>query len=200
MEPKDYFTFIASGLALFFSGYSIYRTSKNARRQIIVSKLEEAYEAISTLNYYYHSFLVLTLNLENSISTEIFDAKQRGENRIAYDKQVARYKEHVNLEDLNHKCNRLEIIANAYISGQLKIRILAFNKFFVDLISISLGGQWLTRDMFYKKGFPDHDILNKTTENILSELIELIQLGGKAIKQKDIRKYIESTLKPELGI
>ncbi|MES2477874.1 MAG: hypothetical protein V4561_02220 [Bacteroidota bacterium] len=200
MELKDYLTIFASGLALIFSGYSIYRTSKNARRQILVGRLEEAYEIISELGYYYNAFLLLQLCLEDSISTKHFNAEQQHQNRIAYEMQVIKYKEHFKVEDLNHKCNRLEVIANAYLQKPLKIKVLAYSKFFWDLISISMNGQWITKETFYKKGFPDVMALNDVMENLLADLIAIIQLGGKSIKQKDVRKYIENTLKHELGI
>lgn len=196
----DYFTLVISVVALIASIYGIYLSSKIAKQQIVTNKLEEAYEAIALLSYYYNSLVILQRYLEDSVSTEIFNAEQRYQNRIAYEKQVMKYKEHIDLKDLEYKCSRLEVIANAYMQEPLKIRVLAYSKFFWDLISISINGQWLIREMYYKKGFPDIMILNEMVENIQGDLIKRIQLGGKSIKQKDVRNYIENTLKSELGI
>lgn len=196
----DYFTLGISIVALIASIYGIYLSSKIAKQQIVTGKLEEAYEAIALLSHYYNAFLILQRCLEDSESTEIFNAEQLHQNRIAYEKQVIKYKEQIDLKDLEYKCSRLEVIANAYMQGLLKIRVLAYSKFFWDLISISIHGQWITREMFYKKGFPDVMVLNEMVESLQGDLIELIQLGGKSIKQRDVRNYIENTLKSDLGI
>lgn len=192
-------TALGSIAAIIISILAIYYATQDNRKQIISSKIEEAYEILLFLKYNYYVLRFLYIQLEDSRATN-YTLEQRQKFHSEYLDNLKIVSTKLTVDDLFQKTSRLTVLANSYLETKLKIDVLALNDLFVTLISISLRQQIMFKDMFYKEGFPEDEIMNDYIEKLEEEFVRKINLGKNHIGRKKINEYRDNEFKKKLNL
>ncbi len=156
-------TALAAIGALVISTVAIIKSSQDNKKQIVVGKVEEIYELVIFLYVEYNQLYKLEIKLEecgNENDENYADAIWE------YEIELEKLKKKVDLDDLFNKALRLHVLANSYLTSDLKQEILLFNKLFESII-LTLKIQNLSiKNEEYPEGFPT----NESTRNFVAQL------------------------------
>lgn len=156
-------TALAAIGALVISTVAIIKSSQDNKKQIVVGKVEEIYELVIFLYVEYNQLYKLEIKLEecgNENDENYADAIWE------YEIELEKLKKKVDLDDLFNKALRLHVLANSYLTNDLKQEILLFNKLFESII-LTLKIQNLSiKNEEYPEGFPT----NESTRNFVAQL------------------------------
>jgi hypothetical protein len=184
------FQFIIPSIALVASIISIYIATRNAKRQIRVSKLEEMIETISFLSSYYPSIFWL-LN----------DLKENKRNVKDIEEEVTKFFESVGKETLQTKIFRVRVLANSYLpNGELKAKIISLTIFMSTIYLTVLRSDYFYFKNSYPEGIPEVNSIMDIVASIDEELIREMNLGYKNIDVKTLDKYYKGQFRKELGL
>lgn len=190
---------LISSAAVIVSIFSIRISKKYAKHQIIVGKIEEAYEISEDIFHYYRALRVASMTLEDS-QNQKYDSRQRKKLAAEYTGIVDNLRKHEKIRELHPKVSRLKVLANAYMESDLKIKTLAYCDIFDKLMLVSFQGEIMYKNVFYKEGFPTSNSLGKFLYGLEQEFVKKIGHGGKAASQEEVSNYRENHLKFNLGM
>ncbi|MFI0431030.1 hypothetical protein [Mariniflexile sp. HMF6888] len=196
----DLITSLGSISAVIIAILAIRFATKTSNHQILVSKVEEIYEITQHLLYYYPSLIFVYNRLNESHNSEKYNAEERSSKHKKYQKLVEQFKKNVDTEDLYRKTGRLRTLAQAYLSPELKRKVLTYNDLFEKLIIVILQEQKILQEIFYKEGFPEEKLLREFAAELEICLIKIIKLGEKPLSQNDIAEYRSKEFKQKLDI
>lgn len=186
----------AAFVACYLSFQAIQQSEKISNRQILVGKIEEAYEITQFLRYYYSSLEFIFDNLSDSRNEkDTIQAQALGKN---HQDLVDEFKKNVDVDELEKKIGRLRVLAQAYLKGELKMKVLVYCDLFEKLIVVSLRKQIFIQDLFYNTGFPKHIKVYNYCEELEVELLNLIDLGEIPISQDKIADYRADVFLPRV--
>lgn len=190
---------LVSLVALWISYRTMRASNKNNRQQILVGKVEEIYESITELNYYYRTF-ELIYNRLNEYHNTNNSSPERSNWLKEYQNSVEQFVERNNVEDLYKITSRLRVLSNSYLSGDLQLKCLTYNDMFVKMMDVVIYQQKMLQETFYAEGFPDALTLQKYLESMQVELVKVIDLGANSLSQEVIGEYRSTTFKKDLGL
>lgn len=191
---------LISLLALWISYRTMRASNKNNRQQILVGKIEEIYENITNLNYYYLTFKFMYEQLNEYHDSKKYTASERSDRWGEYANSVEQFVRRNNVEDLHKITARLRVLSNAYLSGELQLKCLAYNDMFEKMVNVVIYAQKLSQDAFYKEGFPEPLVLQQYLESIQNDLVKINELGSESLSQEKIGEYRRTTFKKDLGL
>lgn len=200
MDTVDYLSVGTSVVAIIIAILAIKFATRTSNHQILVSKVEETYEITQYLLYHYSSLLFIYHQLDESHNSEKYSALERSELNDAYHRVLEEFKKNVDTDDLYNKTSRLKVLTQAYLTPELKVKVLAYNDLFEKLIAVTLYQQKILQAMFYKEGFPEEKQLREFVAELEVDLIKIIKLGKKPLRQNEIATYREDQFKRTLGI
>ncbi|AEA43090.1 hypothetical protein [Fluviicola taffensis] len=178
----------------------IEQANKNNRQQILVGKIEEIYECVTTLNYYYRTFQFIYNQLNESHDSEKHTANERSDWGKEYTNSVEQFVKRNNVEDLHKITARLRVLSNTYLSGELQLKCLTYNDMFEKMMDAVIYGQKFLQGAFYKEGFPEALVLQQYLEAIQNDLVKINELGSESLSQEKIGEYRRTTFKKDLGL
>lgn len=194
----DSITSIGSIAAIVIAIIAIKFATKTSKHEILVSKVEEIYEITQELLYYYSSLILIYNQHEEFFKTK--NSLEKSALKLTYNKSKEQFKNDVDIFELYKKTGRLKTLAQAYLTSELKLKVLAYNDLFEKLIAVTLYEQKMLQEMFYSEGFPDKLILSDYSFEIEVDLIKAIQIGKKPLSQKEISDYRSKDFKIKLGL
>jgi len=190
---------LVSAAALRISYRTMRASNKNNRQQILVGKIEEIYEGITNLNYYYRTFQFMYHQL-NEYHNANNSSPDRSNWLKEYANSVEQFVKRNNVEDLYKITSRLRVLSNSYLSGNLQLKCLTYNDMFEKMMDVVIYQQKMSQEMFYAEGFPDTLILQQYLESMQAELVKIIDLGANSLSQEVIGDYRRTTFKKDLGL
>lgn len=188
-------TILAFG-ALIVSIYAINRTNKDNRKQVIVSKVEEIYDIILLLNAEYSKLYSAYKILEEANNVE-FPTLVWPHYEEEFDKEILFLKKFTDVNELYNKNIRLNVLANAYLHGNLKKDVLCYFTLFESILNVIKYKNIDNKGKYFPKSLPTPKNVYKCLQNITSGLVKVISYGTDL---KSIDDYFENNFKPRLGI
>ena len=184
------FQYLIPVIALFISIASLYIATKNAKRQIRVSKLEELIENISFLSGYYPGLFWL-LN----------DLKEKKRNFKDIEEETRKFFDNVGKDNLQTKVFRARVLANSYLpNGELKARIMSMSVFLNTVYQTLQQNDYFYFNNAFPEGIPKiKDVMN-VVETIEKGLIKEMNLGYRDINTTFLNKFYRTTFKKELKL
>lgn len=184
--------------ALLISTLAIIRATQDNRKQIVVGKLEEIYELVIFLIVEYDKLYELEIELQNcgdETDGNYTEAKKK------YNLEREKVKQRVNLDDLFDKVIRLHVLTNAYLSGELRLEVMAYSRLFECLMRTIRIGNLKEKKINYSEGFPTTANLRNVVGNLAKKLIIKINLGGdKESTYQDELYYRDNVYKRKLKL
>ncbi|WP_300667129.1 hypothetical protein [Fluviicola sp.] len=190
---------VVSVVALIISYRTMIASNKNNRQQILVGKIEEIYENITALNYYYRTFQLI-YNQLNEYHNANNTSSERSNWLKEYTNSVEQFVKRNNVEDLHKITARLRVLSNTYLSGELQLKCLTYNDMFEKMMDAVIYGQKILQGAFYAEGFPDTLVLQQYLESIQNDLVKINELGSESLSQEKIGEYRKTTFKKDLGL
>lgn len=183
--------------ALLISTLAIIRATQDNRKQIIVGKIEEIYELIIYFIVEYNELNELSKKLENCGSET---DKNYDEALKKYKIELKKLKEDVDLNDLFNKVIRLNVLANSYLSKELKLEVLSYVRLFECLIVTVQVSTLKRKNKEYIEGFPTTDNLRSLVGNLSNKLVDQINLGGDNSVHRSYITYRDNVFKRKLKL
>lgn len=190
---------IVAVIALVVSVKTMINANKHNRQQILVGKIEEIYEIVTELHYYYSPLISVFNNLQEAHNSKR-SKEQRSASLDQYHELVEELKSRNDIELLYNKTSRLNVLASTYLKGEIQLKCLAYNDLFEKLMAVVLQKQMMLKQMFFSEGFPENMVLHKYLESIQDELVRLNQLGGNSVSKDVLSKYRNSNFKTDLKL
>lgn len=166
----NFLTAIGTIGAVIVAMVAISHGNKNSVLQIRVNKLEELYETIQKLSSYYPTYEILHYKIS------IF----REENKTSFDwlAEYYQFRDEILPEAdrllIVSYLARIEVLAQCYTSGELKLGILSFQDLLYWFSDKVFDGSSMNDILVEKKIFPEHAIfikqVNKLKSGILAEI------------------------------
>ena len=193
-------TAIGSIGAITISVFAIKYAIKNTNKQVTVDKIEEVYELLLLMLYYYNTLKFLFEYLKDAKDIDNLDANQRKLAKEEYLKYLEILKQRVDLDELYKKIARIKVLTDCYVEKNIKKEILTLTDFFEKLMLVVLQEQYFIKEMFYNEGFPDYKKLYDFFESIKPKIINKIGITEFLVSQDEINKYRETEFKKKLGL
>lgn len=149
---------------------AVYYGNRNSKQQILVIKLEELYEVISSLSRYYGRFL----NLQHSVY-ELRDAEYKKlETLEQYYLIRGQEIPEASRRKTEDYLSRIEVLADCYTTGELNKEILDYQDMMYSFSDFVFNAGSMHQELKYKKGFPDaenfHSLVTRLKKNLISEM------------------------------
>lgn len=200
MVIKDYLdiiTALAAIGALLISILAILRSSTDNKKQIVVGKIEEIYELTMFLYVEYDRLQYLATKLDEIYSMNSTELNHNLEKyRILIQDEVTS----PNLSEIFDKTLRLIVLANSYLSKELKMEIIAYSRLFQCVIATIHLTTLERKNKDFKEGFPTTENLHAFLSDLTPKLVEFINLGGERMQSDTYNNYFEIQFKGKLGL
>ncbi|MDL2141788.1 hypothetical protein QQY79_04605 [Flavobacterium tructae] len=183
--------------ALLISTLAIIRATQDNRKQIIVGKIEEIYELIVYFIVEYNELNELSKKLEDcgSEADENYDTAIKN-----YKLELLELKKNIDLNDLFNKVIRLNVLANSYLSKELKLEVLSYVRLFECLIVTIQNGTLKRKRREYIEGFPTTDNIRSLVGDLSNKLVDQINLGGDNSVHRRYTTYRDNVFKRKLKL
>jgi hypothetical protein len=189
-------TFVAIG-ALLISTIAIIKATQDNRKQIIVGKIEEIYELIVYLIVEYNDLNELNIKLEECGCETDENYSEAIKN---YKLELKKLKKNIDLNDLFNKVIRLNVLANSYLSKELKLEVLSYVRLFECLIVTLQLGKLSRKRKEYIEGFPTTENIRLLVGNLSNKLVDKINLGGDNQVHRRYTNYRDTIFKQKLKL
>jgi hypothetical protein len=202
MKIEFIITIIISLIAVAIS-FAVYKQiNKNHKQNILVSKIERIFFIIEKLTTNYYNFFELTRSLDIHYDDAIDeDLKEKNNIYEKYSNKLNELKNRIDVDNIIKETIELQILAQAYLSKNTRLKVLSFNMMFRDLIAYTIQMQRIFVKLFWKEGFPKFVNVKEYADNLCETLLEEIGfVKGIKIFREELRDYSEKEFKKDMGL
>lgn len=211
---SDFFTAVASlaGLiALIISIIAITKSSNDGRHQILVGKLEEMFELISSLTQDYPKLYDVYILLEKSNSATN-PIREHLLNSIEFEKELEKVSKSIKIENAEKKVTRLYVLAYSYLGekpkwyklfipnktiNELKFNTLGYIQIYNALLLVLKHKDLMAKTDIFREILPTADSFNELTSEISQGIIKKMNFG---VIGKGYRDYRDTEFKIKIGV
>jgi hypothetical protein len=167
-----------------------------------VSKIERIFFIIEKLTTNYYNFFELTRSLDIHYDDAIDeDLKEKNNIYEKYSNKLNELKNRIDVDNIIKETIELQILAQAYLSKNTRLKVLSFNMMFRDLIAYTIQMQRIFVKLFWKEGFPKFVNVKEYADNLCETLLEEIGfVKGIKIFREELRDYSEKEFKKDMGL
>ena len=156
--------------AVFVAIIAVVRADKISKREIRVSKIEEIYELIHTLNRYYGVFSELNSNIQSMLDRNNHNVRTMNDYYKIRDGRIPPDERKLFLS----KLSRFEVLIKCYTRDDLKKELIHYEDLLYSFSDLVFNAGSSHKELKWKDGFPDYEEFYKLSENMKSELVSLI--------------------------
>ncbi|KIO50942.1 hypothetical protein [Flavobacterium hibernum] len=182
--------------ALIYARKAIKRTTEDNRKQILVGKFEEIYELVVLLSVEYGHLYDAYILFEKSLSTEIPEETRKAINEN-FRRAILKTNGKVEIEDLFTLTIRLNVLANAYLTGEIKFQIIGYSQLFEAIINVLKSRDLKVKEDEFPEILPTTEKVFELVNRMTARLVEVINLGS---ENKGYVEYRETVFKKQLGL
>jgi len=182
--------------ALFVARTAIKKTTEDNRKQILVGKIEEVFEIVVLLSveygHLYDAYTLFEKSQSRSIPLEtktIISANFRS--------AMLKSNSEADSEELYKMTIRLNILANAYLTGDIKFQTIGYSQLFEAIINVLKYRDLKTKEEEFPEPLPTTEKVFEMVNKITRELVKGINISGDNIGYKT---YRDSVFKKDLGM
>lgn len=182
--------------ALYYAKRAIKRTTEDNRKQILVGKIEEIFEIVVLLSVEYGHLYDAYILFEKSQSSEI-SLETRNAIGANFRSAMLKSNSEADSDELYKMTIRLNILANAYLTGDIKFQTIGYSQLFEALINVLKYRDLKTKEDEFPETLPTTENVFKLVNEMTRELVKAINLSSDNIGYKN---YRETIFKQKLGL
>lgn len=182
--------------ALLYARKAIRSTTEDNRKQILVGKIEEIFEIVVLLSLEYGHLYDAYILFEKSQSSEI---SQDAKNAINQEFKTALLKSNseADLDEIYKMGIRLNVLANAYLNGEVKFQTMGYSQIFEAIVIILKYRNLKSKEPEFPESLPITDNVFNLGQEISAKLIKAINLSSDNTRYID---YRQTVFKTKLGM
>lgn len=182
--------------ALVVARQAIKKTTEDNRKQILVGKIEEVYELVVLLSVEYSHLYDVYVLFEKSQSPNIPQETKKviGEN---FRSAMLKSRSQADMDELYKMTIRLNILANAYLTDEVKFQVIGYSQLFEALINVLKTRDLKAKEEEFIEPLPTTESVFILVQEMTRDLVKVINLSGDNAGYKN---YRETTFKTKLGM
>ena len=182
--------------ALIYARKEIKRTTEDNRKQILVGKFEEIYELVVILSMEYGHLYDAYILFEKSLSIEIPE-ETRKVIKENFRRAILKTNGKVEIENLLSLTIRLNVLANAYLTGEIKYQTICYSQLFEAIINVLNSRDLKVKEEEFPEILPTTEKVFELVNQMTAKLVKVINLGS---DNKGYLEYRDTVFKSKLGM
>lgn len=182
--------------ALIYARKAIKRTTEDNRKQILVGKFEEIYELVVLLSVEYGHLYDAYILFEKSENSEIPE-ETRKTIKENFRRAILKTNSKVEIESLFSMTIRLNVLANAYLTGEIKYQTIGYSQLFEAIINVLKSRDLKVKEEEFPEILPYTENVFDLVDQMTAKLVKVINLGS---DNKGYLEYRNTVFKSKLGM
>jgi len=193
---KDYIMIGINIVVALTAIIAVYSSRIISRNQLRREKLEEIYRLFNKLMSTYESLF----NLFTSVNKYHVLLDKRAEIQKKYEEDKKTFMNRYDVDKLIEDYYTLDMLVKLYTKGKLKKKMMSLCLLYIDLFDTAFNFQYLTKEIFWSKGYPIPNEMNILFRSLEENMIKGLGMTNKAslYTKEDVRKYCNNDLKKDL--